>query len=381
MHAGVLLVARLALTAVFAAAGAAKVADGARARQAFAEFGLPERLTRSAAIVLPVAELAVAGALLGTSSAQPGAAGALVLLAVFSAVIAVNLVAGRTPDCHCFGQLHSSPIGARSLVRTTVLGALSALVLWQGPGIGLDTALAQVGSLSAMERFGLVTTLALSVVVAVEGWLLRLLLRQQGRLVLRLEVMERAFVAEDGLALRAPVTDFNLLSAAGDSVSLAELLVEGLPVLLVFTSSGCRPCTALFPEIGLWQRDYGEALTVAVLARGDAAVNQAMATKHRVARVLTDVDGTVARAYRALPTPSGVLVGPEGRQRSPVASGADPIRGLVVRTVDAHHEVPERPGEVVTRRAAALNSYSTRRGSSIGGAADEVLTQGAPLKT
>jgi uncharacterized membrane protein YphA (DoxX/SURF4 family)/peroxiredoxin len=340
------LAARLALAAIFTTAGVAKLADGTRARQTFADFGVPERLTPSAAIVLPLAELAVAATLLLTSSARPGAAGALMLLAVFSAAIAANLLAGRTPECHCFGQLHSSPIGAPSLVRNTVLGALSALVLWQGPGIGLGTALAQIGNLSATERAGLATALVLGLVVAAEGWFLRLLLRQQGRLLLRLEVMERAFGTEDAMANRAPAADFNLLSVSGESVSLAELLMEGRPALLVFTSSRCRPCTALFPEIGLWQRDDGEALTVAVLARGDPAVNQAMAAKDRVARVLIDVDGTVARAYGALPTPSGVVVGPDGRLGSVVAAGADPIRGLVVRTVDAHHEVTGRPGEM-----------------------------------
>jgi peroxiredoxin len=172
----------------------------------------------------------------------------------------------------------------------------------------------------------------------------------QGRLLLRLEVVESSFGEEEGMARRGPAADFTLRSVSGETVSLAELVAEGRPVLLVFTSSGCRPCTALFPEIGRWQREYGEALTVAVLARGDQAVNQAKAAKERLARVLIDVDGTVARAYRALPTPSGVLVGPDGRLRSMVAAGADPIRGLVVRVVDARPEVTGRPAEVSAHR-------------------------------
>jgi len=356
VHSGMLLAARLALAAVFATAGIAKLADRTKTRRSLRDFGVPDRLTPPTAIVLPFAELAVAATLFVTSSARSGAAGALMLLGGFTAGIAANLIGGRTPDCHCFGQLHSSPIGVPTLIRNVVLGALGALVLWQGPG----TSLAQVGTLSAAGRAGLATALLLGIVVAAEGRLLVLLLRQQGRLLLRLEELERAFGGgADGD--RALAADFNLLSVSGTRVSLADLVMAGRPTLLVFTSSGCHPCTALFPEIGLWQRDYGEVLTVAVLARGDAAVNAAMAERHRVARVLIDLEATVARSYRALPSPSGVLVGPDGRFTSTVASGSDPIRALVLRTVDVPHEPAPAPDEVVPPRGPAITLSSTKR--------------------
>jgi hypothetical protein len=35
----------------------------------------------------------------------------LALLVLFIVAIAVTLARGRKPDCHCFGQLHSKPIG------------------------------------------------------------------------------------------------------------------------------------------------------------------------------------------------------------------------------------------------------------------------------
>jgi uncharacterized membrane protein YphA (DoxX/SURF4 family)/peroxiredoxin len=332
-----LLVARVVLAVVFGSAAAAKLADRPGTRDTLADFGVPARLARVTALLLPVAELAVAAAVLFAPSAEAGATGALVLLIVFSAAIAWNLAAGRTPDCHCFGQLHSSPIGALSLARNAVLGTLSAVILWHGPGMGLSSLAARVGALPATGRVGLAGILMLCLVVTIQGWFVFQLLRQQGRLLLRLEVMESTLESEDGLVRRPPAADFNLRSVSGESLSLSELVTEGLPVLLVFASSGCRPCTALYPEIGRWQRDYGGVLTVAVLARGDWAVNQMKAADARVVRVLIDHDGMVARAYRALPTPSGVLVGPDGRLRSAVATGADAIRGLVVRVVDARH--------------------------------------------
>ena len=106
----VLLAARLALAAIFAVAGVAKLADRKGSRQAVEDFGVPARLSGVVAIVLPVAELCVAIALISTSFAWWGAVGALGLLGIFVAAILANLVRERHPDCQCFGQLHKSPV-------------------------------------------------------------------------------------------------------------------------------------------------------------------------------------------------------------------------------------------------------------------------------
>src|SRR5205085_11239986 len=69
-----------------------------------------------------------------------GAVGALVLLLIFVAGIGYNLALGRTPDCHCFGQLHSAPAGWSTLVRNLVLALIAGLVVGfetgnTGPGV------------------------------------------------------------------------------------------------------------------------------------------------------------------------------------------------------------------------------------------------------
>ena len=61
---------------VFVAAGAAKLADRAGSRQAVAAFGVPS-LATPLATLLPLAELAVAAALIPAASAWWGALGAL----------------------------------------------------------------------------------------------------------------------------------------------------------------------------------------------------------------------------------------------------------------------------------------------------------------
>src|SRR5918992_6280688 len=86
---GVVLLGRLVLAAVFVVAGLAKLADRAGSRQALRDFGVPAVLVTPLGTLLPLAELAVAGALIPTLSAWWGALGALALL-LFVAGISYN---------------------------------------------------------------------------------------------------------------------------------------------------------------------------------------------------------------------------------------------------------------------------------------------------
>jgi hypothetical protein len=85
-----LLLARLLPASVFVVAGVAKLADRSGTRQALADFGVPSPLVAPLGALLPLAELAVAAALLPASTAWWGALGALVLLLLFVAGIGVN---------------------------------------------------------------------------------------------------------------------------------------------------------------------------------------------------------------------------------------------------------------------------------------------------
>src|SRR3712207_8470130 len=109
MNAAVLF-ARLLLAAVFLAAGVAKLADREGSRRAVTDFGVPAALAAPLGILLPLAELAVAAALIPTATAFWGAAGALALLLVFVVGIGANLARGRRPDCHCRSEEHTSEL-------------------------------------------------------------------------------------------------------------------------------------------------------------------------------------------------------------------------------------------------------------------------------
>jgi hypothetical protein len=121
-----------------------------------------------------------------------GALGALALLSVFVVGISVNLARGRTPDCHCFGQLHSAQTGWKTLARNGVLAAVAGFVLWEGyyGGAG-PSALAWLGVFSTAQLLGLLGgVLVLALLVGQWAFLIHLL-RQNGRLLVRLEAPGR----------------------------------------------------------------------------------------------------------------------------------------------------------------------------------------------
>ena len=332
--------ARLVLAAVFAAAGLAKLSNRAATRTAFADFGVPAGLVPSLTVLVPLAELAVAASLLIDPVSRVGAAGALVLLVTFSVGIAVNLGRGRTPDCHCFGQLHSAPIGARSLVRNALLGAVSAVVVTGGRTPGVGSAVAWMWELSAAARLALAAAVLAALVLGVQGWFILQLLHQQGRLLLRIEALEGSPGLGEGLEVGTLAPEFALTTVSGGTLRLGDLLDHHRSMLAVFVSPTCGPCNALLPELASWQREHAGVMSVAIVARGDEAENRLHAARHQLRRVLLDPHGDVSLSFRALPTPSAVLIGVDGRVRSRVAAGADAIRGLVVRVLDTRDELP-----------------------------------------
>ncbi len=131
MSAAVLLV-RLVLAAVLAAAGLAKLADREGTGRAVVDFGVPARFAPPVSVLLPLAELGAAALLVVPATARWGGLLALLMLAFFVTAIAVNLAKGRRPDCRCFGQVHSAPAGWSTLVRNAVLAAAAVFVVVAG---------------------------------------------------------------------------------------------------------------------------------------------------------------------------------------------------------------------------------------------------------
>lgn len=56
----------------------------------------------------------------------------LVLLLAFIAGFGYTLSQGLTPDCHCFVQVYSEPIGRSTLIRNGLLAAVAAVLVLRG---------------------------------------------------------------------------------------------------------------------------------------------------------------------------------------------------------------------------------------------------------
>src|SRR4051812_41533421 len=121
----VLLLIRIFLFGVFAAAGIGKLLDLKGAEKAVKEFGVPDEIAKPFAIALPVVELLIALLLLPVSTAWIGGIGAFLLLAAFIGGMIWQMAKGNAPDCHCFGAIHSEPVSKKSLIRNIVFAGFA----------------------------------------------------------------------------------------------------------------------------------------------------------------------------------------------------------------------------------------------------------------
>jgi peroxiredoxin/uncharacterized membrane protein YphA (DoxX/SURF4 family) len=343
-----LLVLRVVLAAVLAWSGLAKLTDRAGFRIALDGFALPAGLARPTAVVLPVAELAAAAALVPAASAWWAAVAALVLLLAFTVVLVVTLARGLRPECHCFGAFSARPISWRTVARNGILVAAAAVLVAPGPGASRLGLVAEAGRLSAAALAGLAVAVVLVGVAVAQGWVIVQLLRQQGRMLLRLDALEAAQPGRGaqsppgpasgqpngharGLAIGSPAPQFTLHALDGPATSLRDLLAAGRPVVLAFADPGCGSCTELLPELARWRGEHASRLTLAVISTGTAGQNRKTAARYGPGLVLLQQDREVSNAYAVHGTPALVAVGADGRISSHVAAGATAVRALLAQ--------------------------------------------------
>jgi peroxiredoxin len=308
---------RVALSGIFGVAGVTKLLDLKGTREAVKNFGAPEWLVSAISIVLPLVELAIALGLLFVSTTIVSSLGAILLLALFVIAIGVSLAQGRTPDCHCFGQLYSRPLGWPTLARNAVFALAAGFVFWLATSQGTAEIIATLSGLSSSQWLWLL------VGVAAVAALLVFLNRRQTK------AQAVANQPQKGLPLDAVAPEFEVAAYRGGTISLAELVAERKPVLLIFTSPKCGPCIVLLEEIKKWQESHQEQLTIALLSMGTIKENFVNVARNGLGEVLLQEKREVAEMYGAILTPTAVVVTPDGKIGSPLAAGADNIRTLL----------------------------------------------------
>src|SRR5436190_2108854 len=258
----ILLLIRLSLFGIFALAGVGKLLDRAGSEKAVKEFGVPEDLAQPVAYALPIVEITIGLFLLFASTSWLAATAGLLLLLVFIGGMIYQMAQGNAPDCHCFGQIYSEPVGKTSLIRNIGFAILSLLLVAQGrANQGLDLTGSPNDMLQAVLILGILVLLAVAV------FYLKKILDQQLQIAKRIEVLE--LVSRDGsvaeregagnpaesLPLGSLFPDFELADTAGKRVRWADYRKRKRPVLFVFVSPDCGPCNALYPEIKEWRLD------------------------------------------------------------------------------------------------------------------------------
>ena len=333
------LISRIFLAAVFLVAGIAKLRDFAGTRHAVEEFGAPPNLAGPFAVTLVVTELIVSVALLPAVTASGGTLAALLLLVLFTGVIAVNLSKGRAPQCHCFGQMQSTPISWKTIVRNLVLSGV-AVMAWMGSRFNPPSMLNWIIQARGAELLAIVTGATALGLGIIGLFFFFYLMRAYGRLVLRVDAVEASLAAAGvklskssvgvGLAPRTPVPAFTLTEPlTGQLVTGDELLSRQLPMLLVFTSRGCGACKALLPEIGEWQRTHSDRVLVAVSSNGNRDDVRREAADFGLKDVFVDENSKVDRSFQVTATPSAVLIWPDAMIGSYRAEGRDAILHLI----------------------------------------------------
>ncbi len=206
--------------------------------------------------------------------------------------------------------------------------------------------------------------LGLAIIMAGVGcWIAYQLVRQNGRILVRIESIEArlatltapapptAAPAPAGLPIGSNAPAFTLEDLAGRPHTLAAL--RGRAVLLVFFDPACGFCTQMAPRLAALPHDGAGGAPVPILvASGDRAAMRRIVDEHRLrAPVLFQEAHEVAEAYQAHGTPIGYRIDAEGRIASAMAVGADALLGLVtprglvaIRDPESNGHVTHDPG-------------------------------------
>lgn len=330
-----LLIVRLALFGILAIAGIGKLLDLEGSEKAVKAFGVPEQLAKPIGFLLPIAELVFAFCLLFVGTSWLGAVGALLLLVAFIAGMLIQMIRGNAPDCHCFGQFHSEPVGPKSLIRNFLIALLPIVLIVsgrdsQGYPLGVtDAQIAQNVSI-ALLAVGLFVT---------ASYLLRLTTDNR-KLLRRIEFLEMLDNGgapierdemgnpTDSLPIGAPFPDFTLTDTSGRVVTFEHLLADYKPKVFLFVGPTCEPCKALLPDFRTWKEQFDGRLRLVFVSSGTADQNFERFGESLAAGMLLQSSKELGEKVYCKWTPSALFVSADGNIASHPAVGETAIRDL-----------------------------------------------------
>jgi peroxiredoxin len=196
------------------------------------------------------------------------------------------------------------------------------------------------------------------------GWLVWQLLRQNGRILLRLDDIEerlhelefgeaeelsdnsspqdaganrfgnrslaRSKINRSGLKAGTPAPDFRLPRLDGEELSLEEF--RGRRLLLVFSDPHCGPCNALAPDLQRFHNEHPE-IALLMISRGEPKENRGKVKEHGLTfPIVLQQQWEISRKYAMFATPIAYLINEGGVIAADVAVGIDAIQELMTRS-------------------------------------------------
>jgi peroxiredoxin len=175
-------------------------------------------------------------------------------------------------------------------------------------------------------------------------WLGYQLVRQNGRILMRLEAIEKRLGARPqeqrrepgGLPVGTPAPEFELPDLAGVHHKLSEF--RGKDVLLIFFNPKCGFCTKMAADLAALPVAGGNGRAVpVVVTTGNAEANRKLIEQHGIrCTALLQEQMEVASQYRAQGTPMGYRIDAEGKIASELAVGAE----LLLKLAGAPNALP-----------------------------------------
>ncbi|OKL53967.1 hypothetical protein BSZ39_06595 [Bowdeniella nasicola] len=310
------------MVAILCASGIGKLVSPTPMGQQIATWrrlAVPKALAKPWAVTaLPYGELAIAlGLLLPGIAGTIAAVAAVILVAIFTLLVASAVATGRGVPCHCFGAA-SAPMSQATVFRNIgflVLASLALVGHLRGDG-PIDLALRAPGTAAiallvvaaaALSAWGFYRDDAdLREVRATQEYeqqLYRALADQRDEL-------EVAYV-------RHPVPDLDVVTANGEARSLLTFLTQQAG-LVISLSSSCSACQDVIDQLPRIRKRIGSIVAVyALIEDGDEF--QLPGGAEGVI-VLRDPQRRVARVMR-LGNPGAVLLGTDAK----LAGG--PVKG------------------------------------------------------
>jgi peroxiredoxin len=172
------------------------------------------------------------------------------------------------------------------------------------------------------------------------------LVKQQGRVLLRLDDLERAMAARnsdahgdhdhhhadsDGLPWGSAFPNFELADLTGATRKLSEF--RGQRLLLLSWSFDCGFCEAIVDDLARFEPNMqAENARILLLSSGDADSNRKHADElHITSQILLVTEQTTPAPFQQQGTPVAYFVDERGRVAAPLASGADQVVDLARR--------------------------------------------------